>query len=115
METVRNEGVPEIQFVIAKRETNALSNAAFVYLLQQRFDGEIYECTSYVEAKRRRIFLRMRFDAFSMFGDAWAHCRQHLSPEGDVKPDYLGAVRKADPSLSMATGIMERALGNPAP
>jgi hypothetical protein len=111
MKIVRNEGVPEIQFVIGKREANALLNAGFVFLLQQRFEGEIYESATYVEERKRKVFLRMRFHDFAMFGDAWAHCCQHLLA-GDVKPDYQGAVHKADPSLSMATAIMGKALGD---
>jgi len=68
MEAVRNEAVPEIQFVIGKREANVLLNAGFVYLLQQRFEGEIYASSTYVEEKEAK---GLSSDAFSRLCDVW--------------------------------------------
>jgi hypothetical protein len=98
-----------LQFDVDYKAGDASDQLAFIVLVGLRFGGEITEACSVLAAPGvRRAWVVLRFPDFLSCDDARVHCGAHLADDGRVKPDYRGALDRADPGRGQSADLLAR-------
>ena len=108
MECHLNEDDHRIHFWIDLASPPLLDQFSFVVLMKLKFQGKEVSVGSFKDNGRLCAAIDIRFPLARWF-DAKEHCRSKLSPDGSVDPDYVGALKHADPLHRDAKKLLARA------
>jgi hypothetical protein len=104
-----------VQFHVHAKGKTVLDELSFIVLVSTKFDGEIGPLRKFWDTtfpkKRRFLHIEVKFSDWAKFDGASYHCNRNLTEDGDIKPDYVGALERADPSHLQAEALLARARG----
>ena len=102
----------EIRFCIDETAEDLINKLSFTHLIEMKFDGNRIETSSSILEGNTVLTIRITFSEWQDYSNAEAHCNQNIGQDGEITPQYSGAISHADPGNITGYSIRERALEN---
>ncbi len=105
-----------LRFRIPADAPDTLDDIDFVSWLKTAFNAELESATSSCSTVENRsctfLHFELRFSGPKELRDAERTCFDHLTKAGNVFPEYMAEVHKADPHRLRATDLFDLAMGD---